>query len=99
MKSHRKYSFQVDPLRLRKAIKGVLINQIFVSGPVLLVLFELMKLRGCEFGTELPTFHYVLAQLIVMVFIEEFGFYYSHRYTITFKMKFYFWVYKFIIFL
>jgi sterol desaturase/sphingolipid hydroxylase (fatty acid hydroxylase superfamily) len=39
-----------------------------------------MQWRGCSFSAELPTFQQVAWELFVFVWVEEFGFYYSHRY-------------------
>jgi len=69
----------VDPLRLRSALKVVVLNQIFVGLPAAAILFFSMRWRGCEFGPELPEFQTAFGQLLLMAMIEEVGFYYSHR--------------------
>lgn len=39
-----------------------------------------MQWRGSPPLRELPTFHWVLAEMAVHILLEEAGFYYSHRY-------------------
>jgi len=69
----------VDRTRLRKAIIRVLFNQWVVGLPAVIGGFYLMKRRGCSFGRELPTFPWVVYELFIMILVEEFFFYYSHR--------------------
>ena len=63
-----------------RAVKLVLFNQIVVGGALTLVLYPLHIWRGCPFGTELPSFHWVLFEIAIFTLVEEVGFYYSHRY-------------------
>lgn len=82
----RKYKVQpkvnepVDTTRLFKALKQVLFNQLFVTLPMSIVSFYLMKwgdlLRPVHV---LPSFHEVLIELAILIVIEEIGFYYAHR--------------------
>uniref|UniRef100_A0A8C5P805 Fatty acid hydroxylase domain-containing protein n=1 Tax=Leptobrachium leishanense TaxID=445787 RepID=A0A8C5P805_9ANUR len=69
----------VDPAKLRHAAITVLCNQVFISFPMVLLMYPFMKWRGNPCGTELPTFHWVLLELTVFVLVEEILFYYSHR--------------------
>lgn len=64
-----------------RAVKLVLFNQIVVGGAVTLVMHQLYVWRGCSFGPELPTFHWVLFEIAIFTLVEEVGFYYSHRYV------------------
>ena len=42
--------------------------------------YHAMMWRGADFGPSLPTFHWVLFELVVCILMEEIGFYYTHRY-------------------
>uniref|UniRef100_A0A8C6T227 Fatty acid hydroxylase domain containing 2 n=1 Tax=Neogobius melanostomus TaxID=47308 RepID=A0A8C6T227_9GOBI len=57
----------VDPAKLRNALKTVVFNHMFISGPMV----------PC--GPELPTFHWALIELGAFALLEELFFYYSHR--------------------
>ncbi|XP_037543211.1 fatty acid hydroxylase domain-containing protein 2 [Nematolebias whitei] len=69
----------VDPTKLRQAVKTVLFNHFFISGPMVVVVYHLMSWRGGACGPELPTFHWALMELAVFSMVEEIMFYYSHR--------------------
>ncbi|XP_066572573.1 fatty acid hydroxylase domain-containing protein 2 [Amia ocellicauda] len=69
----------VDPVKLRQAVKTVFYNQLFLSMPMVVAMYCLMKWRGNPCGPELPTFHWVLLELTVSGLLEEILFYYSHR--------------------
>ncbi|XP_076081850.1 fatty acid hydroxylase domain-containing protein 2-like isoform X1 [Mytilus galloprovincialis] len=69
----------VDRKKLKKAVKLVLFNGFVVSFPMTLLGIYTMKLRGCAFSGDLPTFTRVMVELIMFSLVEEFGFYYSHR--------------------
>ncbi|XP_056301708.1 fatty acid hydroxylase domain-containing protein 2 [Danio aesculapii] len=69
----------VDSGRLWHAVKTVLFNQVCLSGPVVALTFQLMRLRGDPCGPELPTFHWVLLELALCGLMEEILFYYTHR--------------------
>ncbi|XP_029439989.1 fatty acid hydroxylase domain-containing protein 2 [Rhinatrema bivittatum] len=69
----------VDSAKLRQVVRTVLFNQIFISCPMIAVMYPIMQWRGNPCGPELPTFHWVLMELSVFVLIEEILFYYSHR--------------------
>lgn len=45
-----------------------------------------MLWRGYPSFRELPTFHWVLFELAVLILIEEAGFYYSHRYLFKYLL-------------
>lgn len=63
-----------------QVLTTVLINQVFVGFPLAVGSYHLMKFRGFADLRELPTFHWVLAELAFCIIIEEIGFYYSHRF-------------------
>ncbi|GCB65937.1 hypothetical protein scyTo_0010031 [Scyliorhinus torazame] len=69
----------VEPAKLQQAIRTVLFNQFFLSLPMVMVMYPIMKWRGNPCGTELPTFHWVLLELCFLGLLEEIFFYYSHR--------------------
>ncbi|XP_059486206.1 fatty acid hydroxylase domain-containing protein 2-like isoform X1 [Neocloeon triangulifer] len=81
----RKYKIQpgtnepVETTRLLKVLSQVLFNQLAVGIPTAYFSFALMEWRGYPPLRELPTFHWVLAEMAFLILIEEFGFYYSHR--------------------
>ncbi|XP_077984393.1 fatty acid hydroxylase domain-containing protein 2-like [Glandiceps talaboti] len=72
-------NIRVDRIRLTKAVLTVLFNQTFATIPVIMLFYHLFVWRGVEFGPELPTFQWVLVELIVFSLVEEVGFYYFHR--------------------
>ncbi|XP_042310815.1 fatty acid hydroxylase domain-containing protein 2 [Sceloporus undulatus] len=69
----------VDKEKLYNAIRTVLFNMVFISLPIMILLFPIMKWRcePCHF--QLPTFHWFLLELATFTLIEEILFYYSHR--------------------
>ncbi|XP_032303345.1 fatty acid hydroxylase domain-containing protein 2 isoform X4 [Coturnix japonica] len=69
----------VDIQKLRQAIYTALFNQFFVSFPMLVPMFYVMKWWGNTFSKELPTFQWFLVELSIFTLIEEILFYYSHR--------------------
>nr|XP_045613309.1 fatty acid hydroxylase domain-containing protein 2-like isoform X2 [Procambarus clarkii] len=71
-----------EPIELKKLVKCIVwvnINQTIVSILFSMLCYYLMSLRGFDQSTQLPTFHWVLFELIVCILLEEIGFYYSHR--------------------
>lgn len=72
--------WQVDKAKLIGAIKGVLFNQ-FLGFLLTVVLYPFYLRCGGSFGSELPTFQWVLVELLVFILVEEVGFYYSHRFV------------------
>lgn len=82
----RRYKIQpgtnepVDSKKLMKVILCVLINQIVVGLPFAYLSFYLLKFRGLQPIRELPTFHWVLFEMAILILVEEIGFYYSHRF-------------------
>lgn len=68
----------VDPAKFKKALLIVLFNQI-ITVPFSVIFYGLYKWRGCSFGRELPSFHWVLFEIGMFSLVEEFLFYYSHR--------------------
>ncbi|NXJ63281.1 FXDC2 protein, partial [Rostratula benghalensis] len=69
----------VDTKKLRQAIYVALFNQFFISLPMLVPMFSIMKWWGNTFSKELPTFHWFLVELSIFTIIEEILFYYTHR--------------------
>jgi methylsterol monooxygenase len=69
----------LDMSKLKAVAAYVFFNQSVVSIPFLYVAFIVMQWRGCSFGRELPTFHWVVFELVVFTLVEEVIFYYSHR--------------------
>ena len=59
----------------------VLFNQNVVAYPVIYCFAKLYQWRGCAFGGELPSFHWVLFEIAVFALVEEVAFYYSHRFV------------------
>lgn len=82
----RRYKIQqdenetIEKKRLVEVISNVFINQIFVSIPFAILSYYAMKLRGMQDVRELPQFHWVVLQIAIFILVEEFGFYYSHRF-------------------
>lgn len=72
--------FQPEMPKLWKAVKLVLFNQTVVGIPFCMVMSYIYEWRGCSVGGELPTFPWVMFEILVFSFVEEFFFYYSHRY-------------------
>lgn len=60
-------------------ITQVLINQILIGFPLAVFSFPFVEKTCLSNVRELPTFHYVLAELAFFIIVEEIGFYYSHR--------------------
>ncbi|XP_074694740.1 fatty acid hydroxylase domain-containing protein 2 isoform X1 [Strix aluco] len=71
----------VDTKKLRQAIYTALCNQFFISLPMLVPMFYVMKWWGNTFSKELPTFHWFLVELSIFTLIEEILFYYTHRFV------------------
>ncbi|KAG8231541.1 hypothetical protein J437_LFUL008082 [Ladona fulva] len=82
----RRYKIQpgtnepVESKKLMKVILTVLFNQIVVGLPFAYVSLWLMTYRGLQPIRELPTFHWVLFEMAILILVEEIGFYYSHRF-------------------
>lgn len=66
---------------ISQVIFCVVFNQLVVGLPVAYLSYHLMMWRGSQPLRELPTFHWVLAELALFIIIEEISFYYSHRYV------------------
>lgn len=69
----------VDKKALASAVLRVAFNQTAVGIPMLVFMYFIMQIRGCDHGRELPTFQWVVFELLVFILVEEVGFYYSHR--------------------
>ncbi|KAF4523702.1 hypothetical protein B566_EDAN011566 [Ephemera danica] len=80
----RKYKVQpgtnepVSNKQLFKAIGQVLFNQFAISIPMTYLGYSLIAWRSPPLR-ELPTFHWVLFELLCLILLEEIGFYYTHR--------------------
>jgi len=64
---------------VRQALRQVLFNQIFVGVPVAIVVHQAIKLNGFRPYQVLPTLNEITRDLIIIILMEEIGFYYSHR--------------------
>ncbi|KAL0278417.1 UNVERIFIED_CONTAM: hypothetical protein PYX00_000245 [Menopon gallinae] len=69
----------VDTKRLLEVIGLVLFNQTVVSIPVIYLAAKFVVWYGTPDVRELPSIPLAILQIIGCVFIEEIGFYYSHR--------------------
>ncbi|KAF2881730.1 hypothetical protein ILUMI_24427 [Ignelater luminosus] len=69
----------VDTESLLKVIGLVLFNQFVVSLPFGILAYKAMRWRGYPSFRELPTFHWVLFELVVFIIVAEIEFYYAHR--------------------
>ncbi|XP_058483923.1 fatty acid hydroxylase domain-containing protein 2 [Solea solea] len=69
----------VDRVKLRHAVKTVILNQLLISGPMVVAVYHITSWRVNPCGPELPTFHWALMELAVFALVEEIMFYYSHR--------------------
>lgn len=81
----RKYKVQpetnepIDNVKLIRAIKVILFNQIIVGVPLTFISYYLKMLKGFpEDFRDVPDFSRVLIDLFVCILIDEIGFYYSH---------------------
>lgn len=70
---------QVELPQFLKTLRRVLFNQFIIGIPFSIGVYYMMALRGCEMGGELPTFTWVMLEIIVHTLVEEVFFYYSHR--------------------
>lgn len=66
--------------QLKFLLIQICINQTIVWIPVVLGWYYVMEICGCKFGEQLPEFSTVVKELLVFIFFEEIGFYYSHRF-------------------
>jgi methylsterol monooxygenase len=57
----------------------VVLNQLFISVPMVVVCWAVMFSSGNPCGPELPTFHRGLLEMAFCAVLEELLFYYSHR--------------------
>jgi fatty acid hydroxylase domain-containing protein 2 len=77
----------MDMKKLKHVIAVVMANQTVVGIPFIYVAFKIMAWRGCSFGRELPTFHWVVFELFIFTLVEEVFFYYGHRYVVCFRVN------------
>lgn len=71
--------WQVDPVKLRQSIRTVIFNQSVVSFPMLVIFYPFLKWTGDPCCQELPTFHWILVELVLFTLVQEILIYYSHR--------------------
>lgn len=69
----------MDTKKLRHAIYTALCNQVFISLPMLLPMFYILKWWGNTFSKELPPFRWFLLEMSTFTIVEEILFYYTHR--------------------
>lgn len=69
----------VDLPKLKSCLPLILFNQVAINFAINFLLYPIMVARGCDFGPELPTFGWVVCELFIYLWLEELGFYYSHR--------------------
>ncbi|XP_063302286.1 fatty acid hydroxylase domain-containing protein 2-like [Pelobates fuscus] len=67
-----------DLAKLGRALITVVCNQIFISIPMIMLMYPIMKYFGNPCSIKLHTYYLVLLDLIICVLIEETFFYYSH---------------------
>ncbi|XP_064111626.1 fatty acid hydroxylase domain-containing protein 2-like [Macrobrachium nipponense] len=81
----KKYKMQPntnEPLLLREVLKTFVVvsfNQIFIGIPSVVPAYWFLQVRGYDRSPHLPTFHWVLFELVICIIAIEFGFYYAHR--------------------
>merc|ERR1711962_315931 len=81
----RRYKIQpgtnepVDIWKLLKVIGVVHFNQLVVTPLSIITSYYVTTWRGYDTSPQLPTFQWVLLELVACILIEEIGFYYSHR--------------------
>jgi len=64
-----------------KAVKVVTFNHFVVGIPFGAFTSYMFIQRGCSIGGELPTFPWVMLEILVFSLVEEIGFYYTHRFV------------------
>lgn len=78
-----KYKIQEDVKiempKFWRALKLVLFNQFVIGFPFCFGASYFFILRGSSVSGELPMFPWVLFEMVIFSFVEEFFFYYSHR--------------------
>jgi len=80
--SLRKYKIQQKPFEVRKfllpSLGRILINNIILAS-LLVLSWPLLKLTAVH-NTELPAWYVILAQLVFFVLLDDFLYYWMHRY-------------------
>ncbi|XP_030066989.1 fatty acid hydroxylase domain-containing protein 2-like isoform X2 [Microcaecilia unicolor] len=69
----------VDSVKLLQTVLIALLNLLFISYPMIVVMYYIMQWRGNPCSPELPTFHWVLLELFIFTLTVEIVFYYLHR--------------------
>lgn len=68
----------VDFGRVKEVFMIISLNQ-FVAVPFTIGYLYLLKWIGCDFSRTMPSIFELIRDLIVCMFVEEIGFYYTHR--------------------
>ena len=58
-------------------------NQLVMGAFTTWFTYHMMVWRGYDSSPTLPTFHWVLGEIALYVLLEEFGFYYGHRWDLS----------------
>ena len=75
--------FQIDPEKYKKAVIRAILNIILCNWPLVVVAYYINRWRGSQCGYEgIPNLFTAVCQFIGILLVEEFSFYYSHRYHI-----------------
>lgn len=78
----RKYKIQQKPFEFKKffwpSLARIVINNVILVG-LLIVSWPLMKLTGVHNG-ELPVWYIIIAQLLFFILLDDFLYYWMHRY-------------------
>lgn len=69
----------LDTEKLKKLINLESFNYLVIGIPFSVVNYYLQRWRGCDLTLTMPSIHALIVHLVLCVFIEEIGFYYSHR--------------------
>uniref|UniRef100_A0A914V134 Uncharacterized protein n=1 Tax=Plectus sambesii TaxID=2011161 RepID=A0A914V134_9BILA len=62
---------KVDPKRILKALPRILFNQFVVGYVAITIGYYIAQWRGCSFERQLPTFHRVVFEMFVFIWVEE----------------------------
>ncbi|XP_062979396.1 fatty acid hydroxylase domain-containing protein 2-like [Elgaria multicarinata webbii] len=68
-----------DRQKMYNAFKTVMFNLVFISQPMLSLMFLIMKWRTEPCSLQLPTLEWFLLEIAIFTAMEEVMFYYSHR--------------------
>ena len=77
---------QADNNRVLNAVLRVLFNQLCLTLPLCVVMYPLGVYMGCTSAAPLPSIWTVIRDFLVIMVVEEFIFYYSHRSVASLSM-------------